>query len=119
MPINRKSNNKLVEKFGDYAHLYLYLNEVEVTDDEGSHTEYEGPLTVMETTLDIVALEDYLEALIVFAPAKSTKEAALAYLDKTDYMVIKCTELGMNIEEEYGQAHALRTAAREIVRLES
>ena len=85
MPVNRKTNNSLVEKFGDYAHLYLYLNEVEVTDDEGSHTEYEGPLTVMETTLDVVALEDYLEALIVFAPAKSTKEAALAYLEDRLY----------------------------------
>ena len=120
MPINRKSNNKLVEKFGDYAHLYQYLNEIEVHDEEGgSSVEYEGPLTVMETTLDLLVLEDYREALIAFAPSSSTKEAALGYLERTDYTVIKCTELGLSMLEEYPEIHALRTIAREIARLES
>lgn len=118
--INRKTNNLLVEKFGDYAHLYPYVNEIQTRDDEGDViTEYEGPLTVMETTLDQTTLEDCREALVAFAPARSTMEAALLYLDRTDYMVIKCMELGLDIAEEYPEPHALREVARVIVRLES
>lgn len=119
MPINRKSNNKLVEKFGDYAHLYANLTEIEVEDEEGVVVQYEGDLAVMATTLDILTLEDYREALITFAPAYSTLDAALSYLERTDYMVIKCVELGLSIKDEYPEPHALREVARSIVRLES
>jgi|SRR5690554_2736058 hypothetical protein len=120
MLVNRKCNNLQVEKMGDYVHLYLDLTEIVTTDEDGaSRTEYEGYLTVMETTLDQLALEDYKDAIIAFAPAKSTKEAALLYLDRTDYTVIKCTELGLSMLEEYPEVHALRATAREIVRLES
>ena len=52
MPINRKSNGLLVEKFGDYAHLYANLTEIEVEDEEGVVVQYEGDLAVMATTLD-------------------------------------------------------------------
>jgi hypothetical protein len=120
MLVNRKCNDLLVEKLGDYAHLYLDLTEIVTTDEDGtSRTEYEGYLTVMETTLDQLALEDYRDALIAFAPAKSTMGAALAYLDRTDYTVIKCTELGLDMDSEYPEIKALREVAREIVRLES
>lgn len=113
--INRKTNSLLVEKYGDYAHLYLYLEEVQLEDT----TEWEGPLVVMKTTLDTLQLEGYREALIKFAPAVSTKEGALNYLAKTDYTVVKCIELGLDIKKEYIDVYNTREVAREIIRLES
>lgn len=114
MQINRKTNDLLVEQFGEYVHLYAYIEEVETEDG----VEWQGPLVVMRTCLDLEQLGECREALIGFAPARSTAEGALGFLDRTDYMVTKCVELGLNVAEKYPEAMALRKVAREIVRLE-
>ena len=119
MLTNTKQNDLLVEKFGDYAHLYAWLEPVERTDEEGTvTTEYQGPLTVMQTTLTLDELAEYREDLIKFAPAASTSEAAQRYMDDNDYIHSKCAEEHLDVFAEYPDVIVLKKRAREIKHIE-
>jgi len=110
---------------------YLHANHVPVAVDseEGQRTEYQCD-TVITAPMSFASEEsalafftehhdELLDAILAreaLAKLKADAEIAQAYLDSTDYMVIKCAELGLSMEDEYPDEYVKREDSRRIIR---
>ena len=110
---------------------YLHANHVpfEVETEEGTRTEYRCD-TVLTAPMSFASEEsalafftehhdELMEAILAreaVGRAKSEAEIAQAYLYSTDYMVVKCAELGLSMEAEYPDEFARREDSRRIIR---
>jgi hypothetical protein len=110
---------------------YLHANHVPFTveSEEGPRTEYQCD-TVLTAPMSFASEEaatafftehhdELMEAILAreaVGRAKSEAEIAQAYLDSTDYMVVKCAELGLSMEAEYPDEFARREDSRRIIR---
>ena len=110
---------------------YLHANHVPFTVDseEGQRTEYRCD-TVLTAPMSFASEESALafftehhdelvEAIMAreaLGRAKADAEIAQAYLNSTDYMVVKCTELGLSMEDEYPDEYVKREDSRRIIR---
>ena len=110
---------------------YLHANHVPFTVDseEGQRTEYRCD-TVLTAPMSFASEEaafafftehhdELLDAILAreaLAKLKADAEIAQAYLDSTDYMVIKCAELGLSMEDEYPDEYVKREDSRRIIR---
>lgn len=52
---------------------------------------------------------------VITSPEPNPVEEAKAYLSSTDYMVIKCAELGVDMETEYPGVIAERQSCRNVI----
>jgi len=110
---------------------YLHANHVPFTveSEEGQRTEYQCD-TVLTAPMSFASKEsatefftehhdELVEAILAreaLAKLKADAEIAQAYLDSTDYMVIKCAELGLSMEDEYPDEYVKREDSRRIIR---
>ena len=110
---------------------YLHANHVPFTveSEEGQRTEYQCD-TVLTAPMSFASEEsatefftehhdELVEAILAreaLAKLKADAEIAQAYLDSTDYMVIKCAELGLSMEDEYPDEYVKREDSRRIIR---
>jgi hypothetical protein len=110
---------------------YLHANHVPFTveSEGGPRTEYQCD-TVLTAPMSFASEEaatafftehhdELMEAILAreaVGRAKSEAEIAQAYLDSTDYMVVKCAELGLSMEAEYPDEFARREDSRRIIR---
>lgn len=110
---------------------YLHANHVPFTieSEEGQRTEYQCD-TVLTAPMSFASEEsatefftehhdELVEAILAreaLAKLKADVEIAQAYLDSTDYMVIKCAELGLSMEDEYPDEYVKREDSRRIIR---
>ena len=110
---------------------YLHANHVPFTiESEGvQRTEYQCD-TVLTAPMSFASEESATEfftehhnelvevilAREALAKLKADAEIAQAYLDSTDYMVIKCAELGLSMEDEYPDEYVKREDSRRIIR---
>lgn len=110
---------------------YLHANHVPFTveSEEGQRTEYQCD-TVLTAPMSFASEEsatefftehhdelvDAILAREALAKLKADAEIAQAYLDSTDYMVIKCAELGLSMEDEYPDEYVKREDSRRIIR---
>jgi len=110
---------------------YLHANHVPFTiESEGvQRTEYQCD-TVLTAPMSFASKEsatefftehhdELVEAILAreaLAKLKADAEIAQAYLDSTDYMVIKCAELGLSMEDEYPDEYVKREDSRRIIR---
>ena len=110
---------------------YLHANHVPFTiESEGvQRTEYQCD-TVLTAPMSFASeaaatefftehhdeLVDAILAREALAKLKADAEIAQAYLDSTDYMVIKCAELGLSMEDEYPDEYVKREDSRRIIR---
>ena len=110
---------------------YLHANHVPFTieSEEGPRTEYQCD-TVLTAPMSFASEEaatafftehhtelvEAIKAREAVGRAKSDAEIAQAYLYSTDYMVVKCAELGLSMEAEYPDAFARREDSRRIIR---
>lgn len=110
---------------------YLHANHVPFTiESEGvQRTEYQCD-TVLTAPMSFASEEsatefftehhdELVEAILAreaLAKLKADAEIAQAYLDSTDYMVIKCAELGLSMEDEYPDEYVKREDSRRIIR---
>ena len=110
---------------------YLHANHVPFTveSEGGPRTEYQCD-TVITAPMSFASEEaatafftehndELMEAILAreaVGRAKSEAEIAQAYLDSTDYMVVKCAELGLSMEAEYPDEFARREDSRRIIR---
>ena len=110
---------------------YLHANHVPFTieSEEGPRTEYQcdivltAPMSFASEdaataffTEHHTELVEVIKAREAVGRAKSEAEIAQAYLYSTDYMVVKCAELGLSMEAEYPDAFARREDSRRIIR---
>ncbi len=110
---------------------YLHANHVPFTieSEEGQRAEYQcdtvltAPMSFAseESATEFFAehhdeLVDAILAREALAKLKADAEIAQAYLDSTDYMVIKCAELGLSMEDEYPDEYVKREDSRRIIR---
>lgn len=110
---------------------YLHANHVPFTveSEEGQRTEYQCD-TVLTAPMSFASEEsatefftehhdelvEAIKAREALAKLKADAEIAQAYLDSTDYMVIKCAELGLSMEDEYPDEYVKREDSRRIIR---
>ena len=110
---------------------YLHADHVPFTieSEEGQRTEYQCD-TVLTAPMSFASEEsatefftehhtELVEAILAreaLAKLKADAEIAQAYLDSTDYMVIKCAELGLSMEDEYPDEYVKREDSRRIIR---
>lgn len=110
---------------------YLHANHVPFTieSEEGQRTEYQCD-TVLTAPMSFASEEaatefftehhtelvEAINAREALAKLKADAEIAQAYLDSTDYMVIKCAELGLSMEDEYPDEYVKREDSRRIIR---
>jgi hypothetical protein len=110
---------------------YLHANHVPFTiESEGvQRTKYQCD-TVLTAPMSFASKEsatefftehhdELVEAILAreaLAKLKADAEIAQAYLDSTDYMVIKCAELGLSMEDEYPDEYIKREDSRRIIR---
>ena len=110
---------------------YLHANHVPFTveSDEGQRTEYRCD-TALTAPISFASKEaaaefftehhdELVEAILAreaLAKLKADAEIAQAYLNSTDYMVVKCTELGLSMEDEYPDEYIKREDSRRIIR---
>lgn len=110
---------------------YLHANHVPFTieSEEGQRTEYQCD-TVLTAPMSFASEEaafafftehhdelvDEILAREALAKLKADAEIAQAYLDSTDYMVVKCAELGLSMEDEYPDEYVKREDSRRIIR---
>ncbi|MDX9780858.1 MAG: hypothetical protein RBT66_07460 [bacterium] len=110
---------------------YLHANHVPFTiESEGvQRTEYQCD-TVLTAPMSFASEEsatefftehhtelvDAILAREAVGRAKSEAEIAQAYLDSTDYMVVKCAELGLSMLDRYPDEFERREDSRRIIR---
>jgi hypothetical protein len=110
---------------------YLHANHVPFTieSEEGQRTEYQCD-TVLTAPMSFASEEsatefftehhtelvDAILAREAVGRAKSEAEIAQAYLDSTDYMVVKCAELGLSMLDRYPDEFERREDSRRIIR---
>ena len=110
---------------------YLHANHVPFTieSEEGQRTEYQCD-TVLTAPMSFASEEsatefftehhtelvEAIKAREALAKLKADAEIAQAYLDSTDYMVVKCAELGLLMEDEYPDEYVKREDSRRIIR---
>jgi len=131
---NTMPHDKRVEVLEVVAGLYrAYLHDhhtpISIDAEDGQRTEYRCETVVTEPmsfASEQEALEFFTEhhgelfslltAREAMVKAKADAEVAQAYLQNTDYMVVKCAELGLSMLEEYPAEYAKREEARRVIR---
>ena len=131
---NTMPHDKRVEVLEVAAGLYrAYLHDhhvpVFVDTDSERRTEYRCDTVVTEPMSFSSEMEahdffsehhDELFLLLIareaIVKAKMDAEVAQAYLDNTDYMVVKCAERGLSMLEEYPAEYAKREDSRRVIR---
>jgi len=132
--VNVMTHDKKVEVLevvaGSYrAYLHDHHRPVFIDDEDGKRTEYCCDTVITEPmgfASEQEALEFFTEhhgelfslltAREAMVKAKVDAEVAQAYLDNTDYMVVKCAERGLSMLEEYPVEYAKRDKARLVIR---
>lgn len=131
---NTMPHDKRVEVLEVVAGLYrAYLHDhhapISIDAEDGQRTEYRCETVVTEPmsfASEQEALEFFTEhhgelfslltAREAMVKAKADAEVAQAYLQNTDYMVVKCAERGLSMLEEYPVEYAKREEARLVIR---
>ena len=117
--ITQKTDNDKIVLIGNLLRMYENFEQVEMDD----HTEFRCDMYEMHTELTLEEVDNNFDVLI--AQAKETEYrkklktdayVAQAYLDSTDYMVIKCAEVGLSMLEEYPMQYNKREEARQTIR---